>query len=268
MIQNKKIDILYSVLIHDSPECLMDLVDNVIHFNAGYNIKIVVNSSPLIYQQINGLKFPDEVLLNPLPKDKIKYSYDILEGHINNFIFCESLNFKYYIPLASNCMFFKQMHVKNISNLECQEPKEYSSSPMNPHIIPMLETPFIVEALSAMKIKIYDLHRFHEGVFYTKEQYNAIKSFLVDSGIHNCAKVKFIAEETLLPILEMNLFGKMLPTVFSMRLPDEDMERHMERAGNKKNVCIIKPIERVLNCQAREYLRNIIKNETNQRKNQ
>lgn len=261
-LEKNKINIIYSVLVHESPECLLDLISNIFHFNKKYKIKIVINSNHKIYEIIKNYNLPEDVILNHKVKDKVKYSYDILWGHIENFILCEPLNFDYYIPIASNCMFFKQIEIKKIKNVDCQIPKDYGENPGNPHIEPMFRNTHIMDVLNFNRIKIYDLHRFHEGVFYKKKQYLKIKSFLVDSGIHESyIKHNFIAEESLLPILEMNFFKKLLPSILNMI--SGEMDYIIENSNTKSGVCLIKPIPREINCDQRIYLRDIIEKNIN-----
>jgi hypothetical protein len=155
-------------------------------------------------------------------------------------------------------MFFKDMDIACVENLDCQEPKELTLNPSNPHFKGMFENTFIIDTLDANGITVYDLHRFHEGAFYTKEQFRRIKNFLVDTGIHDREKTVFIAEETLLPTLEVNFFGKMLPHIVNLRL--ENMEYQIEEANSKIGVCVIKPVPREIDCKERVYLREIIKN--------
>jgi hypothetical protein len=260
-MEKNKIDIIYSVLVHESPECLVDLVSNILHFNKKYKVKIVVNTTPGMYEILKNYNFSDTIILNTKTKNKIKYSYDILWGHIENFILCEPIDFDYYIPIASNCMFFKQIDIKKIKNIDCQPPKDYGSNPGNPHIEPMFRNPFITDALNFNSIKIYDLHRFHEGVLYKKKQYLKIKAFLVKTGIHESIKFNFIAEESLLPILEMNFFKKLLPSALNMI--SGDMSYIIKNSNSKKGVCLIKPIPREINCSQRIYLRDIIEKNIN-----
>ena len=255
----KKIDIVYSVLVHESPECFMDLVYNVLHFNKKYKVKIVVNTTQSMYDQLICQNLPDSVILNTKTKNKVKYSYDILWGHIENFILCESIDFQYYIPIASNCMFFKQMDIKKVKHLDCQPPKDYGPNPGNPHIAGMLKNNLVMDTLSFNLIKLYDLHRFHEGALYRKKQYSKIKSFLVESGIHGSPGSNFIAEETLLPMLEIHFFKKLLPIILNMAsFGTSDMDYAIENSNSKKGVCMIKSIPRQINCSQRIYLRNII----------
>jgi hypothetical protein len=254
-----KIDIIYSVLVHESSECLLDLISNIIHFNKKYNIKIIVNSNYKIYQEVKDYNFSDSVILNHKPKDKVKYSYDILGGHVENFIECESLDFSNYIPIASNCMFFKQIEINEIEKLDFPTPRIYEETiedPRNFHIKGMLNNSHIAEILNNNGIKIYDLHRFHEGAFYAKEQFKLIKDFLLDNKIHESPGKKFIAEETLLPLLEMNFFNRMVPSILNMI--SGDIEKIIEDSNNKKGVFLIKPISREINCNQRIYLRNLI----------
>jgi hypothetical protein len=258
----EKFDIVYSVLAHEEPECLLDLVKNILHFNRKYKIKIVINASLNLCMWLDKSIFPPEVSFTPKPKNRIKYSYDLLGGHVDNFIYSENLDFDHYILLASNCMFFKDMDVTCVHNLDCQEPKELTLDPSNPHFRGMFENHLIIDVLDSNGIMIYDLHRFHEGVFYTKDQFRSIKNFLVDTGIHNMEKTVFIAEETLLPTLEVNFFGKMLPHIVNLRL--ENMEYRIEEASSKIGVCVIKPVPREIDCKERIYLRELIKNNSQQ----
>ena len=161
-------------------------------------------------------------------------------------------------------MFFKQMDIKKVEHLDCQPPKDYGTNPGNPHIEAMLKDNLVMHALGSNLVKIYDLHRFHEGAFYKKKQYLKIKYFLVENGIHRSAESNFIAEETLLPILEIHFFKKLMPIILNMGSFDtSNMDYAIENSNSKKGVCMIKPIPRQINCSQRIYIRNIIEKNIN-----
>jgi len=111
------IDIIYSVLWHESPECFSDNIRNITYFNKGHSIKIIINSNLFIYDAFAKLYENDPItLFHPSPYNKVKYTYDVLEGHLQNFVYCKrnKITAKYFIPLASNCMFHKQVILPEI----------------------------------------------------------------------------------------------------------------------------------------------------------
>ena len=105
-------DIIYSVLAHEEPEVLINFIKNIFYFNSTIKISIVLNCSEKLYSDINYyIKDIDGIFNNPYPSNKKWATYSLFESHLNNYIFFThhlKLKFKYYIPLASNCMFHKQ----------------------------------------------------------------------------------------------------------------------------------------------------------------
>ena len=110
-------DIIFSILCHISPECFVDTLENLIFFNKANRIKIIVNSNNFMYKSLAD-KYKDNstIMFYPNPWDKVGSSFCILEGHIQNFEYCKNNNISstYFIMLASNCMFHRQLTLSEI----------------------------------------------------------------------------------------------------------------------------------------------------------
>jgi hypothetical protein len=104
-------EILYSVLAHEEPEVLVDFIKNVFYFNSTMKVCIVLNCSEKLYSDIkHRIKGVNGLFNNPYPSNKKWATYSLFDSHLNNYIFFAhhmKLKFKYFIPLASNCMFHK-----------------------------------------------------------------------------------------------------------------------------------------------------------------
>ena len=86
-----KYDIIYSVVVHESPECFFDMLANMYLANMNQKIFVVVNCNKYMYRELNKL-----IQLNIDDKDKfiinlegfkmVKRKKRTFERHINKFI--------------------------------------------------------------------------------------------------------------------------------------------------------------------------------------
>lgn len=106
---------IYSYTCHEGPEAFIDTLRNLIYYNKGLRIAIVVHCNPYMHarltEQLRALKLSAPVLLNDTVSNKRMYTSDILVAQCQNISFCHRFNLRarYIIPMASNCYFHKDV---------------------------------------------------------------------------------------------------------------------------------------------------------------
>jgi len=112
--------ILYSILIHEAPECIIDLINNINYFNKGTKVAILFHTNPTIFSFAKTLtKKYDNVFVNSDITTKKVYTYSLLDGHVKNIEYCvvQDIQAKYIVILASNCMFWKPVTIETVDEL-------------------------------------------------------------------------------------------------------------------------------------------------------
>ena len=156
------------------------------------------------------------IKLYPLPSTKKFYTYDILEAHIKNFTYCinNNLHSKYFILLASNCLFHKSismLYIKNLiennKNKLIEEQNNYDTW----HWPNFFKNKKII---NICKINNINRNNFvahqHEGLILEYEVMNKIKNFLIDNNIKDNIENETVFEE-ILPGTLNKLFTKKMP---------------------------------------------------------
>ena len=117
------IDIIYSILCHESPECIDNLIDNIYKFNKNYQIKIVLHLNKKLFNNYSN----EKVIINSIFYDKNINHSSIIKAHLENFNLIKNKElFKFFIPLASNCMFIKNLNLDfkinfKLNNYTCKD---------------------------------------------------------------------------------------------------------------------------------------------------
>jgi hypothetical protein len=209
-------DIIFSINIHESYECTINMIDNIKLCNQYLNFLILIHPNIKMYEELK--KYSDErVLLNDKPYDKIWLSHTILKGHIDNFIFLKEKNisFKHFMFLASNCMFIKKNYVpysfpcldaplqKNImTNLT--ELKDW-------HWPTMKKNQKILKVLRDNNVGFFEngknQYKQHEGAVLSYDVMDKISDFIIKNNIFSIVESDTCFEETLLPSLENYFTG-------------------------------------------------------------
>ena len=111
-------DIVYSLLAHEDPESLIDFLNNIMYFNRGLKVSIIIHTNDFMYENLKNLDLKC-VFLNPSHFNKKLVHISLFKGHIENFLLTRDLNidFKYFIPVASNCYFHKELKLEYIETL-------------------------------------------------------------------------------------------------------------------------------------------------------
>lgn len=109
-------NIIYSLLAHESPECVIDLLQNINGFGQVGNTLIVLHLNDSLYMYFsdflhNNRKIFPNVFINPTHWNKRYFSSDFLKAHIENYEYIHNLSikFKHFVWLASNCLFCRKL---------------------------------------------------------------------------------------------------------------------------------------------------------------
>jgi len=173
------IDIIYSILAHESPESLDNLIDNLYKFNINYQIKIILHLNENLFKTYQN----DKVIINPIYYDKKLYHSSLLRAHLENFNEIKKISqFKFFIPIASNCLMIKPMNLsffnetiiygknckKKDENVLKNFKKDWGSN--------FLRNPKLIDFLTKNKILF---HKFQlEGAILPFELINKIYNFI------------------------------------------------------------------------------------------
>lgn len=249
-----KYDIVFSVTVHESPECLYDLINNIEFYNTGLRFLIVLHVNDYMYNVIATTNTC--VLINPNYYDKRTFTSSILQAHIDNFNFASKIHsFDFFMLLASNCMFVKKIQWplpsyegpvrRDDDFLGCQ----WRSFKKNAAIIKVfydLKTPII-------------LRRFHEGVIYSYELMHKIVDFIDEQRLLEIIKEQTCFEEILLPTIEVLLQGYTSLRLCKIYLNNHNLEATQRdvidlRNDNTDPTCIVKRVPRRLNDPVRRFI--------------
>jgi hypothetical protein len=116
-------DIIYSYTCHEEPEGLLDTLDNLFYFNKSNKIFVILHCNDFMYENLPPLleknKNKDNIKINNIHYNKELYNYSIFQSHIDNFEYCfkNNITSKYFIILASNCIFKKEITINDIDEL-------------------------------------------------------------------------------------------------------------------------------------------------------
>lgn len=109
---NNHIDIIYSLNVKDETKILKCL-DNLKDYNKNINFRVILNTSKNF-----SLDIEDTNVKICNKWDKKKVGKDLLKGHFENFKYSKKKYiFSYFIPLADNCLFFKQMDLSKLNKV-------------------------------------------------------------------------------------------------------------------------------------------------------
>lgn len=103
-------DVVYGITVHEQSLSVEDLTKNIQYYNHTLKTCIVLNGSSDIYDAVKHLETTHvRVICSPRPRRMV--TYDILEGYLEVFEYCaaNSISADYFIPIASNCMFWKEV---------------------------------------------------------------------------------------------------------------------------------------------------------------
>ena len=107
--------IVYSILVHEQEEVVLDLVKNIFYFNKRIPCCIILHCSVDLYSKIaDKFKGIKHLYINPKPVNKKWCTYSLFESHLDNYSYIShvcKVSFKYFILLSSNCLFHKEFTI-------------------------------------------------------------------------------------------------------------------------------------------------------------
>ena len=262
------IDIVYSILVHEEPESYYDTIKNIFYFNKTLNILIIVHCNEFMYEILSKKK-THAVILNPLKCTKRSLTYDILQAHIDNYmyLFNNNIKLKYFIIYSTNCMFYKHVTLNFIDKELIEAPeyvkqnyyiedrliffeKQYNNSN------PFKENKKIIDIFIKNGMnEIYPSQ--HEGSIFESYIFKECIDFLSNNNIRSLIEREWAFEEYLIPTLYLNFKKQLLKTTICRifwELPDltptiEDIKNTHQPA--------VKRVERKYDNPVRMWLREI-----------
>ena len=259
-------DIIYSVLAHESIECLLNLIENIKKYNKNNNYLIILNLNNYLFDKININKNNKNLIIYPKPIEKKINSYLLLYSHILNFNYLKSNNikFNYFMFLASNCMFIKQM--PKIINIYDDKIKITKSDKINNftlnwfHTNNFLKNNKILKLFEINKIGIYNNQ--HEGQLYTYFMLNTIIDFIEKNNIFNIIEKDTVFEE-ILPYSLCYYFFNIKPKLYCKVFWNKPyLEPNIDDINilinsNEGNSYIVKRVPRDIQHPLRKYINNL-----------
>lgn len=147
---------------------------------------------------------------------KRMHTYDIMKGHIVNFVFCIGLSIRsdYFIPLASNCMFHRPVSM-DILRLKLAEAASFDTLTPDPsknysnwQWPKFFRNKKITQIMTDHGILNYNGGQ-HEGCVYSYEAMQFIVDFIVINRIEESIEHDAIFEEILFATLYSHFTKKM-----------------------------------------------------------
>lgn len=246
-------DIIYSINVHESPECVHDLLDNIFAFHPQLSIGIILNTSHTMFDALNTVS-RSHVWLFPIPLNKQWCSYGIFLGYIQNFCYLvsQSIEAKYYILLASNCMFHRPVSLEFIQEKYAESDITYILTAPMPPIPEWCQTYQLScnpQFFQELNIPLYN--SYHEGAIFPWHVFQQIVSFKDWTAISSRIRMEFAFEEVLFPSLHRHFTGRALRSICTMKHID------IESIHEIQNPCI-KTVPRIYDNEIRRWLRNYI----------
>lgn len=252
-------DILYSITAHESPECVIDLINNIFYFNKGLIISIIIHTNTYIFNELKDLNIKN-VFINPKILDKRYATIDILIGHIQNFTFSEYLNmkFQYFIPLASNCYFHKYLTLDYIKlSLEKSENaiphRNYDHNGWH-WWTSIFQNKKILQILLDNQDCIDLFVNQHEGQIHTYETISYISNIIMKYKIFDIVESQICFEEFMLPTLYAKYTGKKVVDICNVFWNLPNLRPNIEQIESSEKP-IVKTVVRDIDDPIRIYFR-------------
>lgn len=215
-------DIIYSYTCHTEPDAFLDTLRNLYYYNKNINFACILHCNSLMYENIkNKITTFKSLYINDKVWEKTYGTYDILHAQLQNIEFClnQSFRSRFFIMLASNCLFHKHIDFSIICNqYEKSPPPE---EPLNQFTQPMkqdgwfhwpavyLNHRIAISLLNEGFDKIYK--QYHEGLVISFEHACIIYKIANKHNFYN--SVDYILtpfEEYIIGTICTKLSGKML----------------------------------------------------------
>jgi len=261
-----KYDIVYSVTAHESIECVYNLYENIVKYNAGLDVLVIFHLNEDLYSRLDAIPEADNLIFNPVRTDKRRFTQSLLWAHLGNFVIVRDLDFDIFALLASNCMFVRQVDYGLIGSgspgmspapheLEQEGSVNFDDIKHEWFWSVYLQCPGIQKLFEAKRIGVNA--RCHEGAYIRKEVMQAIMDFC---QTHIIRKIQLIDGldwiEILFPSLEKYFTGRIgaryckhFPFVREIR-----REEILEIAGGEGDYNIVKRVARDMKNEIRRFI--------------
>jgi len=262
------IDIIYSILCHEAPDCMIDMICNIAYYHRDVSYLIVINTNVQMYNELKMRSIEtSNVKLSQHPFDKKSVGYDITKGHILNFNDCvdASIESTYFIPLASNCMFHKQVTRELLHEFISLStfPKERSYSDISRVNTDSKNgiwwsTFFMnIEVINTIK-DVYNSDMFYwyqfEGIILPYSEMQAIVNFIKLNRIEERIQCDTCFDEILIQTLYHCMTGKHLATLCKAFWNSPDYSPSIDEMKETPFPCV-KRVSRSYNDPIRIWLR-------------
>jgi hypothetical protein len=258
------IDVVYSIPVHEDPESYYDMIQNIFYFNKTLNILIVVHCNEFMYEILSKKKI-HAVILNPIKYDKRYLTYDVLQAHIDNymFIFNNNIKLKYFVIYSSNAMFYKNVTLEFIERELIQAPeyieqKYYIDVRLDSHMYSKIfkENKEIINIFNNNGInEIYQSQL--DGAIIESYIFKECIDFLSNNNIRSFIEREWAFEEYLIPTLYVNIKKQLLKTTICRIFWElKDYTPTIEDIKNTYQPAV-KRVERKYDNSVRVWLREI-----------
>lgn len=247
-----KYDIIYSITAHESPDSLYNLIENIFLNNLNYKIGIILHLN--IFMKDNFFTNIKDVIINELYYDKKTCNHTILKAHIDNFSYLKKKKIQYLfiVPLSSNCMLIKQIHIPldyKFKNKIYEEEFSLDQKETKWHWDNILKNKIIFSILKKYKIPIRN--GYHEGRIIFYDLFELICNFIIDNKIFDNIEQDCVFEEFLLHSLEA-YFNNGINCLSYLKLYKDKIDQNNKITWNKlinisQDIFIVKRVPRNLN---------------------
>lgn len=265
-INKNKYDVIYSYTCHEEPLSFIDTLNNLFYFNST-DTCVIVHCNEYMYNFLPKLlkenKNKDKVHINKIYSNKKLYTFSILQAHIENFQFCieNKIKSKYFIPLASNCLFNKHISLKDMDkSIDSLNKFVYTDSDKNIGWIwwnDINKNIKINNRLYKLCIKNL-LSQSHEGSIIPYNVMNKIYQFIIKNKLKQNVQKETVFEEYLLATLGTFYLGKKIPLMCKVYWDKHNFTPSYEDIKNQSEPCF-KRVSREYN----DPLRVIIRKDNN-----
>ena len=69
----RRYDIVYSITAHECPECVQQLYDNIIRYNAGLRVLVVFHINEALHAVVHSIPSHDNLFFIPTRTDKVRF---------------------------------------------------------------------------------------------------------------------------------------------------------------------------------------------------
>ena len=228
---------MYSITAHECPECVQQLYDNIIRYNAGLRVLVVFHINEALHAVVDSIPSHDNLLFNPTRTDKARFTASIFLAHLDNYRFVKGIDFGLFCTLASNSLFVRQVdmeHIEANTPALAVGPTGYSLGDTETWSADeFVKNEALVALFKERDIKVEVA--IHFGAYFRKETMGFIAAFCEQYGITTeiFPNDKIAAEEIVLSSLEKYATGRVAKR-YAVWLPTmtmEDVKELIETGG-------------------------------------